>query len=149
MKLFDYFKKGKAKTEMKPLLDEEKEINLFENDIHSDIFLQKVKEMKDINKKYQKGLNLLHFACEYSNIKLAKELLERNINIEKKNIYGNTPLWTAVFNSKGKYEMVDLLLSYNANPNSINNADNTPLKFATTIDDKILINKLTEKTTNR
>ena len=105
--------------------------------------------MKDINKKYQKGLNLLHFACEYSNIKLAKELLERNINIEEKNIYGNTPLWTAVFNSKGKYEMVDLLLSYNANPNSINNADNTPLKFATTIDDKILINKLTEKTTNR
>ena len=149
MKMFDYFKKGKTRAEMKPLLDEEKEINLFENDIHSEIFLQKVREIKDIDKKYQKGLNLLHFACEYSNIKLAKELLERNINIEEKNIYGNTPLWTAVFNSKGEYEMVDLLLSYNANPNSINNADNTPLKFATTIDDKILINKLTEKTTNR
>ena len=149
MKMFDYFKKGKAKTEMKPLLDEEKEINLFENDIHSEIFLQKVREIKDIDKKYQKGVNLLHFACEYNNIELAKELLERNINIEEKNIYGSTPLWTAVFNSNGKYEMVDLLLSYNANPNSINNADNTPLKFATTIDDKILINKLTEKTTNR
>ena len=149
MKIFDYFKKGKAKTEINPLLDEDKEINLFENDIHSEFFLQKVREIKDINKKYQKGLNLLHFACEYNNIELAKELLERKINIEEKNIYGNTPLWTAVFNSNGKHEMVDLLLSYNANPNSINNANNTPLKFATTIDDKILINKLREKTTNR
>ncbi|MCP9757300.1 ankyrin repeat domain-containing protein [Lacihabitans sp. CCS-44] len=148
MKIFDYFKKGKTKTKTKPLLDEAKEINLFENDINSDFFLQKVAEIEDINKKYQKGLNLLHFACEYNNIQLAKELLQRNINIEEKNIYGNTPLWTAVFNAKEKYEMVDLLLSYNTNPNSINNADNTPLKFAITIGDKVLIKKLTEKTTN-
>lgn len=148
MKIFDYFKKGETKAETKSLLDEEKEINLFEYDIHSEAFLQKVRKIKDINKKYQKELNLLHFACEYNSLQLAKELLERNINIEEKNIYGNTPLWTAVFNSNGKYEMVDLLLSYNANPNSTNNADNTPLKFATTIDDRILIKKLTEKTTN-
>ncbi|RAR46801.1 ankyrin repeat domain-containing protein [Flavobacterium lacus] len=149
MKLFDYFTKGKAKTETRPLLDDEKEINFFENDIRSEIFLQKVREIKDINKKYQNGLNLLHFACEYNTIQLAKELLERSINIEEKNIYGNTPLWTAVFNSKGKYEIVDLLLSYNANPDSINNVGSTPIKFANSIDDKILINKLTEKITNR
>jgi ankyrin repeat protein len=149
MKIFNYLKKREIKTEAKPLLDEEKEINLFENEIHSEIFLQKVRELKNVNKKYQKGFNLLHFACEYNNIKLAKELLERKINIEEKNIYGNTPLWTAVFNAKGKYEMVDLLLSFNANPNSVNNADNTPLKFAVTLDDKILIQKLTEATTNR
>jgi ankyrin repeat protein len=148
MKIFNYLKKREIKTETKSLLDEEKEINLFENEIHSEMFLQKVRELKNVNKKYQKGLNLLHFACEYNNIQLAKELLERKINIEEKNIYGNTPLWTAVFNAKGKYEIVDLLLSFNANPNSINNADNTPLKFAITLDDKILIKKLTEATTN-
>lgn len=149
MKIFNYFKKSDIKTETKSLLDEEKEINLFENDIHSEMLLQKVRELKNVNKKYQKGFNLLHFACEYNNSQLAKELLERKINIEGKNIYGNTPLWTAVFNAKGKYEMVDLLLSFNANPNSVNNADNTPLKFAITLDDKILIQKLTEATTNR
>ena len=103
---------------------------------------------KNVNKKYQKGLNLLHFACEYNNIKLAKELLERKINIEEKNIYGNTPLWTAVFNAKGKYEMVDLLLSFHANPNSANDAGTTPLKFAMTLDDKILVRKLEEATSN-
>lgn len=148
MKLFNFLKNSKIKTETNPSLDEVKEINLFEYDIHSEIFLQKVRELKDVNKKYQKGLNLLHFTCEYNQIQLAKELLERRINIEEKNIYGNTPLWTAVFNSKGEYEMVDLLLSYKADPNSINNADNTPLKFAITIDDKILIQKLTETISN-
>ena len=140
MKMFRYFKK--SKTAAKSSLEEEKQIDLFQNDIDSETFLQKVKELENVNEKYQKGFTLLHFACEYNNIKLAKELLERQINIEEKNIYGNTPLWIAVFNSNGNYDMVDLLLSYNANPNSINNADNTPLKFAITIDDKILIQKL-------
>jgi len=140
MKMFRYFKKNK--TAAKSSLEEEKQIDLFQNDIDSETFLQKVKELENVNKKYQKGFTLLHFACEYNNIKLAKELLERQINIEEKNIYGNTPLWIAVFNSNGNYDMVDLLLSYNANPNSVNNADNTPLKFAITIDDKILIQKL-------
>jgi len=140
MKMFRYFKK--SKTAAKSSLEEEKQIDLFQNDIDSETFLQKVKELENVNKKYQKGFTLLHFACEYNNIKLAKELLERQINIEEKNIYGNTPLWIAVFNSNGNYDMVDLLLSYNANPNSVNNADNTPLKFAITIDDKMLIQKL-------
>jgi len=140
MKMFRYFKK--SKTAAKSSLEEEKQIDLFQNDIDSETFLQKVKELENVNKKYQKGFTLLHFACEYNNIKLAKELLERQINIEEKNIYGNTPLWIAVFNSNGNYDMVDLLLSYNANPNSVNNSDNTPLKFAITIDDKILIQKL-------
>ncbi|WP_316635707.1 ankyrin repeat domain-containing protein [uncultured Flavobacterium sp.] len=148
MKILNYFKKSEATTEKKTSMNEEKEINLFENDIHSENFLQKVRELKNINKKYQKEFNLLHFACQYNNIQLAKELLERQINIEEKNIYGNTPLWIAVFNSNGNYEIVELLLSYNANPNSVNNVNNTPLKFAITIDDKILIQKLMETTTN-
>ena len=102
MKILNYFKKSEATTEKKTSMNEEKEINLFENDIHSENFLQKVRELKNINKKYQKEFNLLHFACQYNNIQLAKELLERQINIEEKNIYGNTPLWIAVFNSNGK-----------------------------------------------
>lgn len=148
MRILSYFKKSKKTEEKGTSLDEEKEINLFQHDIQSESFLQKVSDLTNVNKKYQKGFNLLHFACEYNNIKLAKELLERQINIEEKNIYGNTPLWIAVFNSNGKYEMVDLLLSYNANSNSVNNADNTPLKFAITIDDEILIQKLRGEITN-
>lgn len=50
MKIFDYFKKGETKAETKSLLDEEKEINLFEYDIHSEAFLQKVRKIRNIKK---------------------------------------------------------------------------------------------------
>lgn len=144
MKIFNYFKKKETSIS----LNEMEEINLFGNDIHSESFLEKVKELKEVNKKFQEGLNLLHFACEYTHVNLAKELIKRDINIEEKNDFGNTPLWFAVFNSRGNYELVDLLLLHNANPNSVNNANNTPLKFAETIGDTILINKLKEALIN-
>jgi len=141
MGLFNYFKRRDTENGSLTLNDTD-ELNLFENDIHSDSFLSEVEKLVNVNKKFQKGLNLLHFACEFGNIKLATKLIERNIDIEEKNIYGNTPLWVAVFNSKGKYDMVDLLLSFNANPNSVNKAGNSPLKFAETLGDLALIQKL-------
>nr|WP_223845645.1 ankyrin repeat domain-containing protein [Flavobacterium selenitireducens] len=128
-------------------MNEVDELNLFENDLQNDIFLAEVEKLNDINKKFQKGFNLLHFACEYDCKKLANKLIERNINIEERNIFGNTPLWIAVFNSKGNYDLVDLLLFHNADPNSINKAGNSPLKFAETIGDEILIQKLKNATT--
>lgn len=85
------FSKKETKPEIKSSLNEEKELNLFSDDIHSDAFLEKVGELNDVNKKFQKGLNLLHFACEYHDVRLARELLGRKINIDEKNIYG-TPL---------------------------------------------------------
>lgn len=87
-------------------------------------------------------MNLLHFAAEYTEVNLAKELIKLGVRIEDKNNFGNTPLWTAVFNSNGNYDLVDLLLSNGANPNAINNANNTPLKFAETIQDEKLVEKL-------
>ena len=139
MKLFNFNKK---KVTPEKDLSEESEINLFQDDLSSPEFLAKVKAMKNINKKFQKGMNLLHFACEYNAISLAKQLIDLKINIEEKNIYGNTPLWTAVFNARENYNLIDLLLLHKANPNSINDAKKTPLDFAVTIGDQILIKKL-------
>jgi len=149
MKIFDFFKKTVSNKKDELSFDEVNELSLFNLDIHSESFLQKAIELKDVNKKFQKGFNLLHFACEYGSIELAKKMIERKISIEDKNIYGNTPLWIAVFNSKGNYEFVDLLLLNNANPNCLNKANNTPFKFAQTIGDDILIKKLEKATTNR
>ena len=116
-------------------LSHKEELNLFHDKLDSPEFLKKVKNLKDINKKFQKGLNLLHFAAEYGELKLASELLELGIKVDEKNDFGNTPLWTAVFNSKGKYELVELLIKNGADPNSLNNSNNTPLKFAEKIKD--------------
>ncbi|RZJ67749.1 MAG: ankyrin repeat domain-containing protein [Flavobacterium sp.] len=137
MKLLNLFSKNKSSW-----LNETDELSLFANDIHSDTFFSEVEKLNDVNKKFQKGFNLLHLACEYHNLKLATRLLERNIHVDDKNKFGNTPLWIAVFNSKGRYELVDLLLSFNADPNSVNNAGNSPIKFAETIGDETLIRKL-------
>lgn len=142
MGLFNFSKKKVGTESNTNGLNEAKELNLFEDNLDSLEFLKKVRNLKDIDKKFQKGLNLLHFAAEYGELKLATELLELGIKVDEKNDFGNTPLWTAVFNAKGNYELVELLLKHGANPNSVNNADNTPLKFAETIQDEKLIKKI-------
>jgi ankyrin repeat protein len=46
--------------------------------------------------------------------------------------YGNQPLWTAVFNVKGKDDrlpLVELFLMYNADKNHKNKAGKSPLDF--------------------
>ena len=142
MGLFNFSKKKAGVESETNGLNDEKELNLFQDSLESPEFLKKIKNLKDINKKFQKGLNLLHFAAEYGELKLATELLDLGIKVDEKNDFGNTPLWTAVFNANGNYELVELLLKHGANPNSVNNADNTPLKFAETIQDEELIKKL-------
>ncbi|MBR9861467.1 ankyrin repeat domain-containing protein [bacterium] len=141
MGLFNFSKKKKAETEIIDL-NKENELNLFHYDIDSDEFIEMVRNLNDINKKFQQGYNLLHFAAEYQSLKLANALFSLGIRVDEKNKYGNTPLWIATFNAKGKYEMVDLLMNMGANPNSVNDARNTPLKFAETIQDEALIMRL-------
>jgi len=140
MGIFSFF--GKKQDKANESLNTAEGINLFADDLGSTVFFEKVAKLENINKKFQRGMNLLHFACEYNNLELAEKLIARKINIEEKNDYGNTPLWTAVFNCKGKYELVDLLLANGADPESVNHAQNTPLKFAETIGDEALIEKL-------
>ena len=117
-----------------------------------------------LRKDYITKLNRFHFYLPTQNLALSDNLdtLKTLINSQnllkmledeysylapaelntEKNDFGNTPLWTAVFNANGNYELVELLLKHGANPNSVNNADNTPLKFAETIQDEELIKKL-------
>ena len=56
--------------------------------------------------------------------------MSNNINIELSDIYGNTALWTAVFNAKGENDIVELLLEQGANFNHKNKSDRTPKQMA-------------------
>jgi ankyrin repeat protein len=56
--------------------------------------------------------------------------------------HGNTPLWTAVFNAKGDYVIVEQLIQASANPNSQNRHGRSPLDFARQIKDRDLISIL-------
>lgn len=106
-------------------------------------FLKLLATTDDINTKDKNEMTLLHFCAEYSRVSMAKSLIKRGIDLGAKDIYGNTPLWKAVFNSRGRYELAQLLIDHGANPNSANKAGKSPLDFATTIQDKELTKILT------
>jgi ankyrin repeat protein len=57
-------------------------------------------------------------------------LLERGAKVSAENKYGNPPLWTAVFESNGRGELIALLLGQGADPHKPNKAGRTPLELA-------------------
>lgn len=83
--------------------------------------------------KDNKGWSPLHYAAQNYLINTAALLLEHGAEIEIKDCYGNTPLWRAVFESKGKGEMIKLLLVYGADVNNRNDSGISPLELANTI----------------
>lgn len=93
-------------------------------------FLKELSKLKNINIIDVNGSSLLHFCAVYSRLNFAERLIERNINLELKDTYGNTALWTATFNASGNYELLQLLLEHEANPHSKNNVNRSPLDFA-------------------
>ena len=93
----------------------------------------------DINIKDINGKTALHYCAEFSNIKIAKLILEKRINVNAKDVYGNNSLWTAVFNARGDYDLVKLLLAYNIDKNNTNVNGKRPVDFAKQISDEDLI----------
>jgi len=92
---------------------------------------------KGANLNYQnnKGQTILHLlALNFNSITL-KKALENRADVRIRDIYGNEPLWTAVFNDKGfgqRIEMIKMLLEYGANPYNTNNANISPKEFSKT-----------------
>ena len=113
-------------------------------DGNEDAFFSHIESIIDINAQDDNGMTLLHFAAEYSRISIVEKLIEARIDLEIKDNYGNTALWKAVFNSRGNYEVVDLLLENLANPNSKNDAEKSPFELAVTMNDISLIGRLSE-----
>ena len=86
-----------------------------------------------LNLKDSAGWSPLHYAVQNHHTEIAEILLEHDADIEFKDDYGNTALWRAVFASKGRAEMIRLLISKGANPEVKNNSGVSPLKLAETI----------------
>ena len=80
----------------------------------------------NINYQDRIGYSVLHFIGQNQMIELAKFFLEKGADPNLQDIHGNTPLWTAVFNSKETKEIVRLLLRYHADPNIENKHGKTP-----------------------
>ncbi|WP_433631778.1 ankyrin repeat domain-containing protein [Chryseobacterium cucumeris] len=98
----------------------------------------------DINHSDQNGKTPLHFSAAHNDFESTELLLGNElIEINKNDKYGNNPLWVAVFNARGYYDIVKLLKDFGADPNSKNNNNKSPLDFAKQIGDYEMIEILT------
>lgn len=96
----------------------------------------------NVNHKDMNSRTPLHYAANSKEIELSKLILNSggDLNIEDK--YGNQPLWTAVFNAKGDYEMVKQFIEFNPDVNHKNQNGKSPLDFAQQINDQSLVSIL-------
>jgi len=80
----------------------------------------------NVNHQDRIGYSALHFIAEKQMADMAKYFLDKGSNPNLQDIHGNTPLWTAVFNSKETKDIVTLLVRSGANPDIVNKYDKTP-----------------------
>ncbi|MCX7571774.1 ankyrin repeat domain-containing protein [Tumebacillus sp. DT12] len=100
----------------------------------------------DLNLTNSDEQTALHLICVNQSIYVAKELLQNKVDINIRDRFGNNAMWTAVFNCKGmNYEMVELLMTFNPDVMTKNNAGRSPLDFAMQVGNEKLIDILLKK----
>lgn len=87
----------------------------------------------NLNHQDRNGYCALHFIAQNKQVDLAKLFLEKGANPNIIDIHGNTPLWTAVFNSKDEKGVLKFLLRHQANPAIINKHGKTAQEMYTTL----------------
>ncbi|TAE36583.1 MAG: ankyrin repeat domain-containing protein [Runella slithyformis] len=72
----------------------------------------------------------LHYAAHNYSIDILKYLISKNANVNAQDKYGNSVLWRAVFDSKGREGIIKLLIENGAIKTLKNNFDVSPLDLA-------------------
>lgn len=91
----------------------------------------------DVNAQDGLGQTPLHYCAEYGNIEGAKRLLEAGANPDVLDRHGNSAIWSATFNARGKYALLSLILRYcsRESPGRENLHGMSPIGFARQIGD--------------
>lgn len=100
-----------------------------------------IENKANINYQDKNGYTGLHFAAQEKNIDVTNLLLINQANPNIVDAHGNSPLWTAILNSKGNFVIVKLLMNYGADANHKNRYDRSPNDMAKSIY-KEVINEL-------
>lgn len=81
----------------------------------------------------RRGWTALHFAAQSFAVDLARHLLAAGASVDHADSHGNTPLHRAVFESRGRGEMIALLRGAGASAIRVNRHGVSPRKLAETI----------------
>jgi ankyrin repeat protein len=84
----------------------------------------------DANLGDKDGFTPLHFAAQGWHLEVARALLDGGAEVDAQNRHGNTPLGVAVFNSKGRGELIVLLRERGADAEAVNRYGQSPLGLA-------------------
>lgn len=76
------------------------------------------------------GFTPWHLAAQEGSLEAARLLPDRGADVDRTNSFGNTSLFVAVFNSRGRGELIKLLRERGADPFKANNSDQTPVGLA-------------------
>jgi ankyrin repeat protein len=87
----------------------------------------------DPNLQDATGMTPLHFAAQEWHPDLAQTLLEGGARVDVQAHSGNTALFDAVYNSRGRGEVIEVLLTHGANPACENRNGLTPFSLAVMI----------------
>lgn len=87
----------------------------------------------DLNRADKQGFTALHLAAQNHRIDVARNLLEHGAVIDPLDKNGNTPLFRAVFESRGRGDMIRLLLAHGADKGRKNAHGVSPLELARSI----------------
>lgn len=87
-------------------------------------------EGDDPNASDHERFTPLHFAAQERAVEVARLLLDHGADVDPLNVHGNTPLFTAVFNSRGDGSVIELLRGRGADPLRENLSGQTPVGLA-------------------
>ena len=126
------------------MVDDDNQNLLQEAIAHGNSFIGQdlIKREININHQDKSGLTPLHYVAAHYNPELAEAILTEGGDVNIRDSHGNNALWTAVFNAKGRYDIVKMFISNGGDAYTKNNHHRSPLDFARQIKDEQLIDIL-------
>lgn len=87
----------------------------------------------NVNEQDKKQETPLHFAARENQVEVAELLLKSGAQVDAQDSHGNTPLSNAVFYSRGRGEMIKLLMAHSADKSLKNKHGVSPEELAKNI----------------